>query len=660
MIEVQLPDGAVAAFPDGTAPEAIKAALHKKFGTPQSIAEGKTNRQLPASTNDAAVYGLADTLGFGFADEVGSGMAAAIGKLQGDPRSMGQIYDEFLARGRSYDTASQAAHPGGYLAGQGVGAIATLPIGGPAVKGAQTLWQGIKAGAKTGGLLGGVYGFGSGEDGLANRAVSAGEGSLLGSSIGAALPLLGRGAESLYSGIRPLFEPTERYATRKVAEAATRAGTTLPDAMQEVNRLQKTNPEVMLADVLGKSGQRLSRAIVNKGGEGAERLSQSLGNRQAGQGERIQGAVTKGLGDPEAYHGNLDTALKALKTNAKPVYEQAYAQPIDYARYGSSLDQAFNRIPPRLQGQVVTAAKDLMRLEGVKSKQIMAKIGPDGRVTFQRLPDVRQWDYIKRGLDKVIEGEEGQAASGGMSQFGRVLSQVKSDLLGVLDEAVPDFAAARKIYSDDLAVKNALEAGRKALSLDPELIIKNLQGMDAAARAMYRAGFARALGDQIGRARYGSDVINRIWNTPSQQARLLAVFGSRKGFQQFARFAAGEQQMSSTFKAISGNSTTAQQLNDLIDAGNPALDLAAHAATSGIKGALLAAVLRWGRTIGGLTEARANQMADLLLSQGMTPELQAAATRQELSSAQKAALSRLINPAAMLSSANGTNALPGP
>ena len=36
MIEVDLPDGSVAEFPDGTPPETIKAALQKRFA-PKSL-----------------------------------------------------------------------------------------------------------------------------------------------------------------------------------------------------------------------------------------------------------------------------------------------------------------------------------------------------------------------------------------------------------------------------------------------------------------------------------------------------------------------------------------------------------------------------------------------------------------------------------------------
>jgi len=45
MIEVELPGGAIAEFPDGTPPDVIKGALRKKFGAPQTSAGGKSDRE---------------------------------------------------------------------------------------------------------------------------------------------------------------------------------------------------------------------------------------------------------------------------------------------------------------------------------------------------------------------------------------------------------------------------------------------------------------------------------------------------------------------------------------------------------------------------------------------------------------------------------------
>lgn len=631
----------------------IASSLNITAEAPQTVAGGRGDQEMPVTKNDAAVYGLTDTLGFGFADEVGSGIAAGVGKLTGDPRSMGEIYTDFLNKGRALQAASAEQHPGDYLAGQGVGAVATLPIGGPLIKGATTLgkaWQG----AKTGAGFGALYGFGSGEGGLEQRVNSAAKGGFMGGAVGGALPVVARGVSGAYNAAKAPFQRPQTFATQKVAEAARRGGVTA----DQVTRDLMSDPNMLVADALGRSGQRLTRAVINKGGEGAESLYNTLATRQRGQGERAMSEVRAGLGDPAAFYGNMDNALTALKTNAKPLYEGAYRQRINYQQYGPALSGVWGRIPERLKPQIISAANDILVAEGKKTKAMGKVFGRDpktGRITAQ--PTVEQWDYIKRGIDAVIESQEGQAASGGMSSFGRALSQVKNDLLGVLDEAVPQYGQARKIYAGDLEVKKALELGREALRFDPEQIAQTLSKMDTAGKEMFRAGFARALGDQIGGVRLGNNVIDRIWNTPNQQARLQAVFGSREGFNRFAKFAQGEQKMADTWRSASGNSTTAQQVNDLMDAGNPVLEIGTQMATSGPKAALVSAIMRYGRTLGGLTEARANVIADMLAQRGLSPELRQALSRGELTDAVRGELSRLI-PSASLLSVGGTSTPP--
>lgn len=52
MIEVELPDGSIAEFPDGTAPDVIKGALQKRFGAPQPAPEAKAPKQERLPEND--------------------------------------------------------------------------------------------------------------------------------------------------------------------------------------------------------------------------------------------------------------------------------------------------------------------------------------------------------------------------------------------------------------------------------------------------------------------------------------------------------------------------------------------------------------------------------------------------------------------------------
>lgn len=102
MIEVETPDGGVAEFPDGTAPDIIKAALRKKFPAPQTVADGKGDRERSmgstlADAGMSAAQGIGNGLqglmgGIGDAQELVGGAASwGAGKLGAGPEMQGMV-----------------------------------------------------------------------------------------------------------------------------------------------------------------------------------------------------------------------------------------------------------------------------------------------------------------------------------------------------------------------------------------------------------------------------------------------------------------------------------------------------------------------------------------------------------------------------------------
>jgi hypothetical protein len=616
LISMPQPQAQQAAPPAPKRFRLIKPAPEPVEPVPAAPAKPAAN----STRNEAALYGLADTLSMGFADELGSALGSVIEKVGGDKRPIGEVYSDILERGRGFQEKAAQDYPADYTVGQIGGVAATLPFaaGKAVVQGGGKLIQAGRAAfesAKQGAKQGAVYGFGSGEGGIENRLVESGKTAAIGT---VANPLIRGGvkvAAAPFKAAATVLQGKTDFAGRKVAQAAERAGTTIPKAMQEVARLQKTNPDTRLVDVLGNPGMRLARAVHTKGGEGAEKITKALGERQAEQGPRVTRALTKSLGNPNTFYQVLDDSLDALKTNAKPFYEKAYASKINYQQHGPAITAAWIRVPGRLRKKVVDAANDLLEAEGQKGKAIGDVLGrgKDGRMTPQ--PSVEQWDYIKRGIDAVIESTEGQAASGGMSSLGRSLSMVKNDLLKAIDNAVPDFKIARKIYSDDLTVKKALEEGRKAINIDPEMISRKLKSLDGAAADMFRIGYARAINDAANRVGGGGDVIGRLWGNPARKARLKAVFGDEAKFRQFSKFAEAEAASTNLNRAVTGGSQTANKLADLDDAGT---EILVDSVTDGFRPALIRATKKWLQTVTGFTEKRANEVAALLLSDRVT------------------------------------------
>lgn len=620
-----------------------------KFRLVQAASEQKSPVAQPEPSlqvrNRAGYGGMLDSMSMGFADELMGGIGALDRKfIQGDERPIGDLYADTRDAARAMMKSDAELAPRDNLGGQVLGGAMTLGVGG-AASAAKTLlpkmWQGVKSGAG----FGAAYGFGSGE-GVEDRLKQAATGGATGAAVGGAIPAAGAVVSMPGKIARQVGLPTQnsagKYAAREIQRIAEREGKTVAQVQSELQQLQKSNPEALVIDALGEGGGRLGRAVVNRGGKGSRELSKAIHSRQIGQNDRVTEKVGKALGDPDGYQKTLDDAIDQLRTNAKPLYDKAYAAPINYQQHGPAISRAWSRVPPRLQKSVVDAANDILISEGKQPKAIGAVIGraQNGQVT--PLPTVEQWDYIKRGLDAVIQAENTKGAAGGMSAIGRSLGIVKGDLLKEIDKAVPEFAAARKVYSDDLSVKNALELGRKSYNADAPMIAKTLQGLDSASRETFRVGYARALADQIDRAGPGQDVVARMWAAPSRRERLQAVFGTQKTFAQFAEFASGEAKMRKSYNALGSNSTTAQQLNDMGDSGLSGVEPFVQAAQGNFGGAAVSAIRKLVQTSAGLTERRADEIARVLASPSIPQGTMTRAGQYQMSGEQRAELSRLI------------------
>ena len=95
MIEVETPDGGVAEFPDGTSTDVIKNALRKKFPAPQTIADGRVDRERSWSE-----------LGIDAAKSFGTGIAQGAIGLAGMPADLGNFLGNAAGRGIDWATGA--------------------------------------------------------------------------------------------------------------------------------------------------------------------------------------------------------------------------------------------------------------------------------------------------------------------------------------------------------------------------------------------------------------------------------------------------------------------------------------------------------------------------------------------------------------------------
>ncbi len=389
-------------------------------------------------------------------------------------------YREGRDRQRDYlDAARDRTGWGGTAAEVGA---SLLPVGMAArgaVAGAQAaspvmrMLRGATAGAATGGAVG----FAEGEGGARRRGENAMLPAAFGGTLGAAGPLVGAGIG--------------RMAERRTRKRAAKRGKVPPDTVDVLKHVFEMDHRQgapvkdasMVADTGGTATSLLGEAMGDVGGRIDDVANVSRGAFRRPIGVPTEATIRQRLTERTAretdeFKRNLDLTMGApqglkettqrLRTESGPrvkaEYDRAYATPLDYASEAGQDLEAFlksRRIPKEAWGK----ANRLMEVEGNQSQQILARIGDDGSVTLERLPDVRQIDYLKRALDDIASSENAKGGvMGGTTAMGRAVTKTTKEMLEMVDGLAPSYKKARGFASVPIRAKEAMETGYDAIA----------------------------------------------------------------------------------------------------------------------------------------------------------------------------------------------------
>lgn len=535
-----------------------KLAAQGQSAAPQ---QGPGFVQWAAKNADDIARSLASGASFGLADEFAAFMSDLTGiggQAEGD-------YSEKLAAERARDEAI----PGyvkvpGETAGAVGASIAAAPATGAALatKGIAQLPAWAKA-AGIGGVTGGLFGFGTSEGGTEERAKGAATGAAIGTAAGAATYPIIRGAEKLAGGVsravRERFNP-ESGARRAIAKAI---GQDEMTPAKVAARLRQLGPQATVADAGGENLLGVTRGATGMPGPAKNRASMVLSQRAEREGERIGKAL--GKLKPKDYFAAEDQFVERLRSRAAPLYEEAYKkyQQIASKEVDRVLDTPAGR---KALGRAVQKMQNDMTLVGKADPELTAALreavdlGKSDIVTGRGVArglKLRTLDYVKRSLDDMI----GAAQKGGERDEARILVGLKNKLLGELDEATGGvnsvYAKARKFYSDDIQVLDALEKGREFLRQDREIIRRELGKLSDSAKEAYRSGAVRSLMDRVMGTADQASAARRIFGNSLLRGKIRELFPDEKAFNGFARTMIAEGQFAKTKNAIlSGSRTT--------------------------------------------------------------------------------------------------------
>lgn len=475
-MNVQGPNGAVVAFPDGTDPSTIDQVMRQNFSSPSAkddpdqlgalgsildAAQAKSNAD-PIGSTIAGAKAIGSTAneiansvsrGVPFSDRISAGLQTGLNAVA-PGLGNGQDYAQNLAAERAQAADALKQNPVGERVGNFVGASALPFVGASGAMQGATLGAKMEMGAVGGGAIGAVQGASSTPDltDPKQAAWDTGVGAGLGVLVGGGIPLvgagIGAGAQKLYSKANPAVGDISAPAQAYVDKALAADG---PAAVQA--RLDQLGPHGMLADA-GPNLQGIAQGVVLKPGDARSIVTGALKDRAAGMNARVGADVDAALGPagatPQAATDALQAQREALHASSLPqIY--ANAPPVDTSGVLSTI------------GQRLTTAVGPEQAALMKARDYLMTATADGSPI--PVSNAQTLANAKSALDTLIKyGDPSLGVPpGALATAQGSLSQVRGQLNDALRTQVPGYSAIMDQSSALARQMEGIESGTQSL-----------------------------------------------------------------------------------------------------------------------------------------------------------------------------------------------------
>jgi len=260
---------------------------------------------------------------------------------------------------------------------------------------------------------------------MATEGGFAGGGSLMGSAIG---KVLERG---MARDIRRL-DPTK---VSEITAKATREGI-------DLNAAQATNLPSLKAKFDTLSVMPTSRDIISEGAERQSRQSASAVERFLQRVSPAEGLDEAGIAARDAAKRVISDLVEDRSSKARPLYEAAFQR----------AEQA-GGIPPEIMAQARSLMERPAMIEaGKKAVQIAKNEGIDLADPRQSLKGMH---YMKLALGDMIGAPKEGLGKVERAQF----TNLKNQLVRIMDDLSPDYAEARKVFAHYSPAVNDIKEG---------------------------------------------------------------------------------------------------------------------------------------------------------------------------------------------------------
>jgi hypothetical protein len=601
-MEIELPDGTILDAPDGLNPAQIKTLVQNyqaKNAAPKASLQEQVdylNRATlaprmeldPNASHDAirevpnsplrqahgALGNVVDAMMLGGADEVLAGLYA-LPRLVPGGKSFSGTFDQELARLEQQRRDYEAVNSDQATAATVAGAVLSPAnvLGGEFIAAARSVPARAGRAALTGGGVGGATGAlsatGDVGDRLAAGATGAGVGAVAGLALQPGMELLGFGArKGGETGLAVLNTIRNQAAARTNPQA--QADKLIARALLDDQIPLGYGPAPLPAPLPGQG-------TINLGGQNVTALGRqatvapgpartTAGNffeqQAAGAPDRAADAV-RHMAD-RGYYGTVQELDAARRASARPLYDLAYSQPA-VEQWTPRIAELFRR--PSMRAALARAQR-IAAEEGRDPRELGLTFNEAGDPVFLagadangQIPSVQTMDYVKRGLDDVVEQYRDRTTGRlVLDTEGRAINNTRAEFVGIMRQGNPNYAAALDAWAGPSHALDAVEVGRDIYRArgNPADWIRRFQQMSPQDQDLARIGFVRDATADLGNVGDSGSVYLKLFGNQNKRAVAEVMFPDRQAFERFAAQMQAERQMLATNRTVMGGSPTSR------------------------------------------------------------------------------------------------------
>ena len=471
-----------------------------------------------------------------------------------------------------------------------------------------------------GGTTGAVAGAGTATEG--ERGSGAGTGALMGTTLGAAIPVGMRTAGSGYNWLKERLMPTPQgiqdRASAKMLEALKQAKLT-PQQMEAVMKKDASMRVPSTIANVDPAVVDLAEAVAQRVGSGRQVVAKTLNAQKEGIKERTYGQVKQGL-KPGDYYADEERLKQELRDFAGKAYDDAYnVGSVNDPKIMTILEQPEVKSVYELARQIASGEANLAKVRGQDPSKF--KLEPlyiadaEGNIKISSIPDVRTLDYMKRAMDAMVKSGFSSTDATVKTQA-NTLKGMRNELRDRLKAVVPEYETALTKYAGDAEVIEAMQAGMKNFrGMDHEEVAKLVKGMSSSEREAFRTGVARDIYGQIMGPSSARNSAQNIIGSPEMQQKLMPLFDNPAHFNLFKAALERESQLFNQANSILANSSTARraQMNKEFEGDNSMGEAIGNAITGGFWSSLTGLAAKAAKST-TMTQDTADKLAGMLMS----------------------------------------------